>query len=884
MNSHNPLSSKSRTTSPLRIPFSTNSRGSHLTTGLVLIGLLTLVGTATFITARANSERQSVAVRARTEQTIHSIEDRLSTYNEVLYGVRENFVHHEVLTRSEYHRIIERLDVSSRWPGVQVIGAAHLIDSTDLGAYQDELNSLLAESGGSYPNFAVHPLPTEPQVLPIDYIEPVSGNEAAFGLNFLSEENRRTAAFLARDTDKPATTGPITLAQETGEQLGFFVMLPIYHPGAELRTLTQRRDQFDGVVYAAFRMGDLMAGILNEDGPSNVSVVDVVADQSLYGEMSVDQVMAISPTEDQVGIIQLSGRTWRVFVNDDQPVLSLVERIVPIATLLGGLFITVLFLALARSMRSARSQARKRADEMTVELDALTESANEAIVSVDAYGAIVAWNRGATEIFGATADAMMGQPSHQLVALPDRDKFAAIVTAATTQKSIGGPDRRLRGTGCRVTGAKFPAEMIVSSWSANGERFATGIIRDTTDRIEADRLIQETSDMLAGVLSAATEIAIVGTDTEGTITLFNSGAEIMLGYSAGELVGIETPAIFHAPDEVIERADELGIDPGFEVFVLAARSGKADTRQWTYIAKDGEFIPVELTVAPRYGESGQICGFIGLATDITNRLNAEAGQQLRLDHERELVAKLKELDSSKNDFVSTTSHELRTPLTSIIGFAELLADELDPSATTGDAVGMVGMIDKNAQRLLALVEDLLALSRFESGAFQIGRTRCDVDQILTTSIQAILPLAASRGIDLSFEIDTGAVVEGDPAQLERLFLNLLSNAVKFSRQNSTIEVVAKAGHALSVAVIDHGIGIPTDEQSYLFTRFFRARAAEERAIQGSGLGLSIVANIVEFHDGEIEIDSTENVGTTVTVTLPVLEHRPTFTKAQKALV
>ncbi len=883
MKSYNQTPSTPRPTSPLRISFSPNSGGGRLSTGLVLVSLLTFVGAATFLTAHANSERQNSAVRSRTEATTASIEDRLSTYNEVLYGVRDNFVGDNEFTRSEYHQMIERLDVTSRWPGVQVIGAAHLIDSDNIGLVTNDVNAAIDGSLRPYPKFSVHPIPAGPQALPIDYVEPIEGNGRAFGLDFLSEENRRTAAFQARDTDQPATTAPVTLVQETGEQQAFLVMLPMYQAGAELQSLRQRREHFDGVVYAAFRVGDLMAGILGDEGPNRVSVVDLEANESLYGVMSVEQVMAISPTDEHIRTILVSGRTWRVFVDDDEPVLSLVERTVPLATLLGGLFITLLVLALERSARSASSQALTWATEMTDELEALTESTNEAIISVDEEGAIVAWNRGATEIFGATAGEMLGQPSNQLVSPAYRADFAAMVTATTAHETPGSPDQTFRGTACRVTGAEFPAEMSVSSWSARGQRFATGFIRDITARIETDRLVQETSDMLAGVLSAATEIAIIGTDTDGTITLFNSGAELMLGYAVDELVGIETPAIFHSPDEVIARANELGIEPGFGVFVFAARAGKPETRQWTYITKDGRSIPVELTVTPRYDATGRTCGFIGVATDITNRLNAQASQQLRLDDEREIVAKLKELDRFKNDLVSTTSHELRTPLTSIVGFAELLNDELDALPATGDAAGMVAMIDKNAHRLLALVENLLALSKFESGTSQIGRTRCNADQILASSVEAILPLAASRGINLSFDFNTGAVVEGDQRQLERLFLNLLSNAVKFSHQGGAIEATAKAGRSLTVSIVDHGIGIAIDEQPHLFTRFFRARAAEERAIQGSGLGLSIVANIVEFHDGQIEIDSKEDVGTTVTVTLPILDAQPASSKRQEAL-
>ncbi len=126
------------------------------------------------------------------------------------------------------------------------------------------------------------------------------------------------------------------------------------------------------------------------------------------------------------------------------------------------------------------------------------------------------------------------------------------------------------------------------------------------------------------MLGAATGTAIIGTDCDGTITLFNVGAERMLGYSAAEMVGKETPALIHDPEEVAERANELGIEPGFNVFVAAAREGREETRRWTYVRKDGERLQVSLTVTGERGPGGEIAGFLGVAVDVTERERALA--------------------------------------------------------------------------------------------------------------------------------------------------------------------------------------------------------------------------------------------------------------------
>jgi PAS domain S-box-containing protein len=880
--------------SPLRMSLTMESRSSGVKVLLALGGLLAFVATATFVTARANAAQTDLATRARTENLIASISDRLEAYDEVLYGVR-HFFEGVPPERSDFRELADRLDVDSRHPGVQVVGAAHLVDRDDLDRYAAETSAAAKDAMLDYPAFEVYPETTADELLPIDFIEPQTGNERAFGLDFFSETNRRAAAIRARDTNATAATAPVTLVQETGEQRAFLVMLPIYEKGAPLDTVVQRREAFDGVVYAAFRMDDLITGVLGEQS-SDVRIVDVDSGEMMFGTEQPSGARVgprqLNSTQDDpnIGSIEVSGRGWAVVVDDSGPVLSTMERSVPFLTLIGGLAIAALFIALARSMRSARSRAIAMAVEMTDELQALTESTTEAIVSVDGAGNVVSSNRGAQRIFEKRPDDLLGTPASLLVFDEHRPDFDAALAAlnvpadasadASDSDPADGADRPFGNTlqllGERADGGVFPIEMTLSTWTAHGERFRTAFIRDITDRVEADRALLRTGDLLKSVLAAATEMSIIATDVDGLIEVFSRGAERMLGYDSREMVGIQTPAIFHDSDEVVERADELGIAPGFDVFTSSARNGLPETRRWTYVRKDGRLVPAELTVTPRYDANGDLCGFIGVAIDVTMRIAAEDDQQRLLDQQLEIVAKLTEVDRVKNDFVSTTSHELRTPLTSIIGYAELLNDELSASDDVG-SVRMIEMIDRNAQRLLDLVEDLLALSEIESGLFEMKNEACDSTAILRSACDAIAPLAARRRIEVHVGFDSLPVIEGDAQQLERVFLNLLSNAVKFSHDGGTIDIDARVDDALVVTVSDNGIGIPADEQEQLFTRFFRSTTADRNAIQGTGLGLAIVANIVQRHGGEIAIESTEDVGTTVRLTLPLRgshqEHR-----------
>ena len=230
--------------------------------------------------------------------------------------------------------------------------------------------------------------------------------------------------------------------------------------------------------------------------------------------------------------------------------------------------------------------------------------------------------------------------------------------------------------------------------------------------------------------------------------------------------------------------------------------------------------------------------------------------------QEELVVRLRELDGVKTDFLSTVSHELRTPLTSIAGYVELVRDE-DAGPVTPAMDRMLQVVDRNAARLKALIEDLLTLSRIEADSFRVEAGPVELLALVQGVADRMRPAAAAAGVDLVLDAGTGPLqLTGDARQLERALLNLVSNAVKFTPDGGRVivSVVAEEDRAL-VEVRDTGIGIPAAEQERLFTRFFRASNATAAAIQGTGLGLTIVRGILEHHGGSLEIESTEGVGT-----------------------
>lgn len=251
-----------------------------------------------------------------------------------------------------------------------------------------------------------------------------------------------------------------------------------------------------------------------------------------------------------------------------------------------------------------------------------------------------------------------------------------------------------------------------------------------------------------------------------------------------------------------------------------------------------------------------------------NRL-AEENQRFA-DERTQIVERLEELDQQKSDFVSTVSHELRTPLTSIIGYLEMLQDG-DAGPLTDDQLDLLAVGQRNAGRLLALIEDLLTLSRIESGKLRREVAPVDVAELVADVAAELRPRVSGRDLDLTIDA-APAVVHGDRDHLERVLFNLVGNALKFTPDGGEVAVVARRhDDEVVLAVRDSGIGIPEGEIDRLFDRFFRASTATDRAIPGTGLGLAITGLLVEQHGGRIDVDSEAGVGTTVTVRLPTID-------------
>lgn len=371
------------------------------------------------------------------------------------------------------------------------------------------------------------------------------------------------------------------------------------------------------------------------------------------------------------------------------------------------------------------------------------------------------------------------------------------------------------------------------------------------------------------LVDAASEFAIIATDVNGTIKIFNTGAERMLGYGDADLVDRQSLSLLHVREEVDARAAELSqqLDApvnGFDALVAIARRSRAETREWTYVRQDGSRLPVQLTVTAVRDSAEEIVGFLGIAKDISQE--KEAAQQLRNAMERAEVA-----SRAKSEFVASMSHEIRTPMNAVLGITQLLSS----TTLSTDQRKYLQMLRGAGESLLVILNDVLDFSKLEAGQLAITPAPFRLDDVLSALATVMSVNAAHKDLELviGVEPDVPLAFIGDAQRLQQVLVNLVGNAIKFTEHGEVVLLVQRVGCAsetvqLCFRVRDTGIGITAEQQALLFAPFTQADSSIARRFGGTGLGLAISKRLVSLMGGTISLESKVGTGSEFQVVLP----------------
>ena len=499
----------------------------------------------------------------------------------------------------------------------------------------------------------------------------------------------------------------------------------------------------------------------------------------------------------------------------------------------------------------------------------IVQSAPVGVVAIASNGQVESWNLAAERILGWSESEV-------------RNGSLPIELPLTVTRGEVELDRR------RKDGSLIALQVRTIPWrdSSGNEVGSLVILTDVTARRSAEAAVQDLAEQeirarsrerehmrFRELLEAAPD-AIIEVDREGRIVLLNKATEQLFGYQREELLG--QPVEVLIPENVRAGHSKHRNEYWKRPTTRPMGTGLKLEGQ----RKNGSRFPVEISLSPVQFEEGfRVSAII---RDVSERRRAE--EQLRTIQEtytEELAAKNRELQARneeveranhlKSEFLSGMSHELRTPLHTIIGFTELLEEEIQGPLNDKQRRYM-RHIHQDSQHLLALINDVLDLSKIESGQIELQREMFPVSDALEEAVASIRPRGEAKSIQIEIIVPDPMHVYADRLRFKQILYNLLSNAVKFTPEGGRVWVqVNRTKEFVEVSVLDTGVGVPASARDSIFDKFYQVGQRQAGGIEGTGLGLAITRHLVEEHGGSIQLESEPGQGSRFTFSIPVVE-------------
>lgn len=535
-----------------------------------------------------------------------------------------------------------------------------------------------------------------------------------------------------------------------------------------------------------------------------------------------------------------------------------------------------------RTLVSRLQSALERSEQRT---ETLLNSAVDAIVIINSRARIKSFNPAAERLFGYSTVEVLGANVRVLMPAPYQDEHDAYLARylKTGDKRVIGIGREV--VGLRKDGTVFPMALSISEIFDGEERMFVGTVRDITQAKHTEAALRDSEARSRAILSTAVD-AIITIDDAGVIKSLNPAAQRMFGYSFHEMIGENVKMLMPQP----YRGEHDGYLGSY------LQSGKRRVigvgREAVGMRKDGTMFPMELSVSEvRQGDRRYFTGIVRNIADrkrYEERLRSSIAESeeahVRLQFQAAELSlqarRLSEAQSAadaasraKSEFLANMSHEIRTPMTAIMGYAEQLREMLAGT----DSADMADVIMRNGEHLLAIINDILDLSKIEAGALAVEAIACSPRKIISDAVASLEIRAQRKGITLrtAFPNAMPEFIRTDPTRFRQVLLNLLSNAVKFTERGGVrvdVQLRNPGNDAprLLIDVTDSGIGMTEEQLQKLFLPFTQADSSFARRFGGTGLGLALSRRLAEALGGTIHVESTYGAGSTFTLEIPLV--------------
>jgi PAS domain S-box-containing protein len=483
----------------------------------------------------------------------------------------------------------------------------------------------------------------------------------------------------------------------------------------------------------------------------------------------------------------------------------------------------------------------------------LVESLNEGIWVIDAKGRTTFVNPPMAKMLGYSVEKMQGRELFSFMAGPAVELCNDYLKRRREGIREQGEFELIRKDGSKINVIMETAPLKDDKGKYRG---AISGVLDITERKKAEEARRESEERYRDLVETTDDL-VQSVSPDDSIKFVNHAWRETLGYSEEEIRSMKILDIIH-PDS---RAHCT------EIFQRVVAGEKAENIEAKFLTKDGRTIMVEGSASCRFVD-GRPATTYGIFHDVTRRKEAEEATR-KLEVQKLVVEKMKELDRIKSEFVSTVTHELRTPMTPLRSTIEMLLDG-SLGELTDRQEKFIKMMARNVDRLAQFTTEVLTLSRLESGRFKIEPRMLALRETLEPVMELMEQKAQSKNSTVTLDIDAEVFAYGDADSLSIVVTNLTNNAIVHTADGTTVTVSAIKidENSVEIAVADNGQGIPKESLENLFDRFYQAKRKAGSGYQGTGVGLAVSKALIEAMGGEISVESHVGEGTVFRFTLP----------------